>query len=134
MKIGKTSDTSALTSVRRISDEIEPAFVVVSSQHADTDLEIFYAFRCLPDSIGRKTFRRYSRSENVLYLDMTFSENELAVMSEEEQRDCVSRFFYDYTYESLLKYKFAGLDVERFMADLDSACEEAGWPSSFPQG
>jgi hypothetical protein len=133
VKIGKSSDTSALSWVGEISREIVDVFATLESKYEHVDVELFYVFRCLPDAIGRKTSRRFSKSENVLYLDMQFSQERLAPMSRDEQRWEVSHQFFDYTAQSLAKYRLAGLaglaglDVEAFLTDLRSLCHEIGW-------
>lgn len=127
MKIGKTSDTSPESQVYELSKEIVVVFENLEQKYPHVDIELFYGFRCLPDSLGRRTFRRYSKSENVLYMDMTFSLDQLGAMSKDQQRCEVSRKFYSYTAETLEKYLVSGLDVDVFLADLKSLCKKIGW-------
>ncbi|WP_117208046.1 hypothetical protein [Allorhizocola rhizosphaerae] len=126
MRLGKTSDTGA-GYVREIVDELVPVFERLEAKHPDADVEVFTCFRCLPDALGRKTHRRYDKRDNVLYLDMTFSEDRYVTLSKEEQRRELSHEFYDYLGDSLRKYRFAGLDVDAFLLDLRAELREIGW-------
>ncbi|MFD0738591.1 hypothetical protein ACFQZQ_04730 [Lysobacter koreensis] len=127
MKLGKSSDTSSDSEVYEISNELLDVFPEMESIWREVDLEIFWVFRCLADSIERKTTRRYSKKENVLYLDMNFSRDRFSSMSKDEQRFHLSREFYSHTRESLEKYAFPGIEVDRFMADLARLCVQIGW-------
>ncbi len=127
MKFGKTSDTNYESLVYELSKEIAVVFEKLEKIYNNVDIELFYAFRCLPDSFGRKTTRRYSKSENVLYMDINFSLDQLKAMSKDEQRYEVSHKFYSYTAETLEKYRVAGLDLNAFLADLKFLSKEIGW-------
>lgn len=127
MRIGKTSDTSSQSLVYELSKEIGAVFATLEQTYAHVDIELFYAFRCLPDSLGRKTMRRYSKSENVLYMDMNFSQDHFKTLSRDAQRYEVSHKFFTFTAETLRKYRVPGLNIDAFLSDLNSMCKEIGW-------
>ncbi len=127
MKLGKTSDTSAASHVYEISNELDNIFLEIEDAYKKVDIEIFFVFRCIPDSIGRKSMRRYSKKEGVLYLDMVFSEDELKSLSKDEQRVRVSQEFFRFLGESLGKYDFPGLDACKFFCDFRESCKRIGW-------
>jgi hypothetical protein len=127
MKLGKSSDSSASTHVYRIVSEIQPVFDNLGEKYKEVNLEIFVVFRCLWDKLERKTFRRFDKKENVLYLDITFSQDKYINMTEEEQRYDLSHTFFNYLTESLGKYKFPGLPIQDFLQDLTTLCKEIGW-------
>lgn len=127
MKIEKSSDASSLTSIYELSNRLRVVFPEVSGEFPDVDLDIFLVFRCLPDSIGRKTMRRYSKADNTLYLDMSFSEDEFKEMEIEEQEAVVARKLFSYLEESLKKYKFQGLDIAKLMLKFRTAAQSIGW-------
>jgi hypothetical protein len=127
MKLGKSSDTSGLSRVYEISNELKKKFELIEKKFENVNLEIFIVFRCLPDNIGRKTFRRFDKKENVLYLDITVSEDKYSKLSEEEQRFFLSHTFYNFLAESLYKYNFPGLDNEEFLKTIKEECKSIGW-------
>jgi hypothetical protein len=45
---------------------VADAFCVVESRYRHVDLNIFVVFRCLPDEIGRRSPRRFDKTENRL--------------------------------------------------------------------
>ncbi|WIH09641.1 hypothetical protein [Xanthomonas graminis] len=127
MKLGKSSDTSGRSKVYEISNELELIFPGLEEKYGHVDLEIFFVFRCLPGPLRRKAMRRYSKSENVLYIDFFFSEEDFSIISKDEQRDRISGDFFSYLRNSLAMYKFKNLSVAQFMCDLCKACEDIGW-------
>lgn len=127
MKFGLSTDTSGATSVYEIANELDSIFPALESQFQSVDIEIFFVFRCLPDELGRKSSRRFSKAESVLYLDMCFSEDLLSGMDLAQQRSIVSGYFFEYVEGSLIKYKFEGVDVSLFMAALKREAASIGW-------
>lgn len=127
MKLATTSDTGTADRVWEISRELKPVAARVADGYPDVDLEIFTAFRCLPDEYNRRTFRRYDKRENVLYLDMCLSADRYRTLSTEEQRRDLSHAFARYLDESLRKYEFPGLDVDAFMRDIRTWLRDIGW-------
>lgn len=108
MKFGVSTDTSGATEVYLIAYELDAVFSVLESEFRTTDLEIFFVFRCLPDALGRKSSRKFSKSESVLYLDMSFSEDSLSGMDLEQQRSVVAGYFFEYLEDSLKKVQVQG--------------------------
>jgi len=127
MRIEKSSDASSLTSIYELSNRLRVVFPEIYGEFPDVDLDIFLVFRCLPDSIGRKTMRRYSKADNTLYLDMNFSEDQFKKMDIKEQEVAVADKLFSYLEESLKKYKFQGLDIEKFMLKFRAAAQSIGW-------
>jgi len=126
VELGGTSDTVG-SFVYELRSEVAEAFRVLEAKYREVDLNIFVVFRCLPDSIGRKTRRRFDKAENRLYLDMVVSEGRYELLSKEEQRRDLSHAYYDYLADSLRKYRFPGLRLEPFLDDLRTALREIGW-------
>lgn len=129
MKFALSTDTSGATSVYQIANELDSIFPALESRFQSVKIEIFFVFRCLPDEIGRRSSRRFAKAESVLYLDMCFSEDQLKDMDVTQQRAIVASYFFDYTEESLNKYKFKDLDVSSFMAALKGEAASIGWPA-----
>ncbi|MEN5397547.1 hypothetical protein ABE612_08530 [Achromobacter xylosoxidans] len=127
MKFGLSTDTSGATSVYKIANELDSIFPALASQFPSVEIEIFFVFRCLPDGIGRKSSRRFSKAESVLYVDMCLSEDLLKDMDVAQQRSIVASHFFDYVEASLNKYEFKGLDVASFMAGLKREAASIGW-------
>jgi len=99
----------------------------LESDFHSVGVEVFFVFRCLPDELGRKSSRRFSKAESVLYLDMCFSEDVLKSMDVEQQRSVVAGYFFRYVEDALKKYKFDGLDVSSFMLALKKEAASIGW-------
>jgi hypothetical protein len=126
VKIGGSSDTVG-SYVYEIWHELDEVFPRVEARYRGVDLEIFVVFRCLPDEIGRKSRREFAKAENALYLDMVVSSEKYEGLSKEEQRRDLSHVFYDYLADSLNRYRFPGLEVAVFLADLRAWLRETGW-------
>jgi hypothetical protein len=127
MKLASTSDTSARSKVYEIADEIDIVFEQLEKKFKGVKLNIIVAFRCLPDKIGRKTFRRFDKKENALILDITVSEDKYSKLTKAEQRYHLSHTFFDYLKDSLIKYKFPGLDIEYFLEVVNKLLQGIGW-------
>lgn len=127
MKLGLSTDTGRATDVYLIANELGFIIPSLESRFGSVDLELFFVFRCLPDEFGRKSSRRFSKAEGVLYLDMCFSEDVLKHMTVDEQRSIVSSRFFEYLEQSLRKYKFKGLDVPLFIAVVREDATSIGW-------
>ncbi|WP_159094775.1 hypothetical protein [Stenotrophomonas sp. ESTM1D_MKCIP4_1] len=127
MKFGLSTDTSGETRVYEVANELVSVFPALESNLHLISLEVFFVFRCLPDKLGRKSSRRFSKAESVLFLDMCFSEDLLKDMDVEQQRSVVAKYFFNYVEDSLGKYKFEGLDVASFMFALKREAASIGW-------
>lgn len=128
MKLGLSTDTSGATSVYQIANELDSIFPALEARFQSVKIEMFFVFRCLPDEIGRKSSRRFSKAESVLYLDMCFSEDQLRDMDVALQRAIVARYFFVFVEGALNKHEFQGLDVSSFMAALKEEAASIGWP------
>ncbi|HIY67692.1 MAG TPA: hypothetical protein H9830_15610 [Candidatus Agrococcus pullicola] len=127
MKLGKSTDSSSATHVYEIANRLETTFPYLEQDFRHAELEIFLVFRCLPRALGRKTTRRYAKAENVLYLDMTFAEEELLGLTWSDQESVIADVFFAYLEETLQKYRFAGLDASRFVSRFREVAREQGW-------
>ena len=127
MKLGKTSDTSGLTSVASLSDELQPVFEQAEMKYRECDIELFFVFRCLPEEYERKPSVRYAKKEQVIYFDMTVSEDRYKGYSKGRQRVELSHSFYVFLSEKLKKYKIAHLDQIAFLDDMEVWLKEIGW-------
>ena len=65
---------------------------------------IVIALRVLPESYGRKTFRRFDSKEQVLYLDISLSYEQYLRLSKYEQREALGLQLDQYLSESVAKY------------------------------
>ncbi|WP_128100437.1 MULTISPECIES: hypothetical protein [Paenibacillus] len=127
MRVGKSSDTSTLTWVGALSDELLPVFEKMEQQYAVCEIELFFVFRCLPDTYERNSRVRYAKAENVLYFDIVTSEDEYKTLTKNRQRYELSHAFYAFFREKLKKYKVQGLDYNQFMSDIKHWLQEIGW-------
>lgn len=127
MKVGKSSDTSTLTWVGALSDELEPVFEKIQQAYASYEIELFIVFRCLPEKYNRQSRTRYAKAENVLYFDIVTSEDEYKKLTKNRQRYELSHAFYTFIGEKLKKYNALGLEYDQFMIELKQWLQEIGW-------
>ncbi|MCK6074102.1 hypothetical protein [Paenibacillus silvae] len=126
MILGKTTDTSGLSKVAELSDELQPVFERAAENYALCDIELYFVFRCLPDEYGRKSSVRHVKAERVIYFDLTVSEDRYKNWSESKQRHALSHTFYTFLGEKM-KYKIEHLDTEEFTSDMGIWLKEIGW-------
>lgn len=127
MKLDKSSDTSGLTSVAIISDELIPIFEKLENEFSDVNIELFFVFRCLPDKYERKSKVRRSKKDNTIYFDLTVSEDIYRLLSKAEQRYRLGRSFYDFFCSGLIKYNIDGLDLDVFIESFRAHLKNIGW-------
>ncbi|WJH30091.1 hypothetical protein N6H13_05095 [Paenibacillus sp. CC-CFT742] len=127
VKMGKTSDTSGLTYVESLSDELLPVFEQAEMKYPECAIELFFVFRCLPEESEQKSSVRYAEKEQVIYFDMTVSEDRYKEFSKRRQRVELSHSFYAFLSEKIKKYKIANLDHEAFLKDMEVWLKEIGW-------
>ncbi|SEN23548.1 MULTISPECIES: hypothetical protein [unclassified Paenibacillus] len=127
MILGKTTDTSGLTKVAELSDELQPVFERAADKYALCDIELYFVFRCLPDDYGRKSSVRHVKAEKVIYFDQTVSEDQYKTWSVSKQRHALSHAFYTFLSEKIKKYKIAHLNTEEFITDMGVWLKEIGW-------
>ncbi|CAZ97519.1 hypothetical protein [Zobellia galactanivorans] len=127
MEISVVCDTY-LTYIIELSDELEVVWNKVNNKYKGINEPkiIGFAFRCLPEEIGRKTFRRYDKDKE-LTLDLTVSYEEYKKMYKTEIRHDLGHTFYNYLEESLKKYKFKELNNKELLSDIKNWCNEIGW-------
>ncbi|WP_427052621.1 hypothetical protein [Paenibacillus sp. TC-CSREp1] len=127
MILGKTTDTSGLTKVAELSDELQPVFERAAEKYALCDIELYFVFRCLPDEYGRKSSVRHVKVERVIYFDLTVSEDRYKNWNVSKQRHALSHAFYTFLGEKMKKYKIEHLDTEEFTSDMGIWLKEIGW-------
>lgn len=127
MILGKTTDTSGLTQVADLTDELQLVFDKAAEKYALCDIELYFVFRCLPDEYGRKSSARHVKAEKVIYFDMTVSEDRYKTWSKSKQRYALSHAFYTFMSDKIKKYKVDRLDTDAFIADMGAWLKEIGW-------
>ncbi|WP_091017355.1 MULTISPECIES: hypothetical protein [Paenibacillus] len=127
MIFGKSTDTSGLTQVANLSDELQPVFDKVKSKYQVVDIELFFVFRCLPEEYERRSTVRHVKKENVIYFDLVVSEDRYKTLSKSKQRYVLSHEFYAFLSEKIKKYKIEHLDSNEFIANMGMWLREIGW-------
>lgn len=127
MILGKTTDTSGLTQVADLTDELQLVFDKAAEKYALCDIELYFVFRCLPNEYGRKSSARRVKAEKVIYFDMTVSEDRYKTWSKSKQRYALSHAFYTFVSDKIKKYKIDRLDTDAFIADMGAWLKEIGW-------
>jgi len=102
MKLEFSLDTHG-TCVGQLRDELLSLEAVAETWKYPYD--IHFVLRVLPESYGRKTFRRFDSRDHVLYLDISIIYEQYQQMSKNEQREALGIYLYDYMSESIAKYK-----------------------------
>ncbi|MDN4601060.1 hypothetical protein P5G61_07495 [Paenibacillus sp. F6_3S_P_1C] len=110
MILDKSTDTSGLTQIAVISDELQPVFDKAESKYHACDIELFFVFRCLPEKYERKSTARYAKKDHTIYFDMTVSEDQYQTLSKSKQRYELSHYFYAFLNDKLKKYKIEHLN------------------------
>jgi hypothetical protein len=127
VKFSITSDTSRKTFVGKIADELGSVAQSMEEKYAGLNVHLIVAFRCLPENIGRKNFRRFTKNDSSLVIDLCFSEEKYTQLSEEEQRYDLSHTFIQYLYDSIIKYKLFTECINDFMLDMKERLKSIGW-------
>ncbi len=111
-----------------LRDELEVVWDKVNEKYKKIEepKEIGFAFRCLPNEIERKTFRRYDKDKE-LTLDITVSYEEYKKMYKTEIRHNLGHTFYNYLEDSLKKYKFKEINTKELLSDIKNWCNDIGW-------
>ncbi|MEC0110468.1 hypothetical protein P4H27_26205 [Paenibacillus taichungensis] len=130
MILDKSTDTSGLTQVAALSDELQPVFDKAESKYQACGIELFFVFRCLPEEYERKSTVRYAKKDNTIYFDMTVSEDQYKTFSKSRQRYELSHYFYAFLSDKLKKYKIEHLIHTEFMNDMEEWLKDIGWLQS----
>lgn len=110
MQLGFTLDTHG-TCVGVLRDELMPLEELANTW--EFPYAIFVVFRVLPESYGRRTFRRFDSGDHTLYLDLSLSYEVYQRMSKNEQRETLGIHLYSYLAESVSKYtKYADITAQ----------------------
>ncbi|GKU79022.1 hypothetical protein [Paenibacillus sp. L3-i20] len=116
MKLDFTLDTYG-TCVGQLRDELLPLQELANTWQFPYD--IFFVLRVLPESIDRKTSRRFDSRDHTLELDISISYEQYQRMSKHEQREALGIYLYNYLSESVSKYnKHANKEIQNQLLDL----------------
>ncbi|CAA0177765.1 conserved hypothetical protein [Tenacibaculum maritimum] len=128
MRISINCDTY-LNFIIDLRKELEFVWEKVNEKYKNikTPSTIGIAFRCLPNEIERKTFRRFDKKDAYLTLDITVSYEEYKKMYKTEIRHDLGHTFYNYLEDSLKKYKFKEVNSKELLSDIKNWCNEIGW-------
>ncbi|ADV50980.1 hypothetical protein I2486_18350 [Cellulophaga sp. E16_2] len=128
MRISIVCDTY-LDYIIELRDELEVVWDKINEKYKNIKEPntIGFAFRCLPDEIGRKTFRRFDKDDAYLTLDIATSYEKYKKMYKTEIRHDLGYTFYNYLEESLKKYKFKEINTKELLSDIKNWCNEIGW-------
>jgi hypothetical protein len=107
VNINFVSDTYPLCCVAELCSELIQMEEWFAQSNISFPYTIGVALRCLPDEIGRKTFRRFDKIDNDLTLDITVSHEKYQLLSKNEQREKLGILLFDYIAASVKKYKEA---------------------------
>lgn len=126
MKLAFLLDTFG-TCVGQLRDELIPLEEIAETWQFPYD--IVFVWRVLPESYGRKTFRRFDGNDNTLALDMSIIFERYQRMSKNEQREALGIYLYNYLSESVAKYKkYADKETQnRFLANIKNWMLENNW-------
>lgn len=133
MRVDVTSDSPSWTRVFEISDELTALSAILEEQYPSLDWELAVCMRCLPGSLGRKTFCRYYAKEQLFALDISMDEALFVRHKHDEnaQREIVGSAFFGFFEASIKKYekKLPGLmgASERLIFDVRRWCIENNW-------
>jgi len=128
MRISLNVDTH-LNLILSLRDELDPVCEKVNEMYGAVESPdvMGIALRCLPDSIGRKSFKRYDKKDRYLTIDITVSYEKYKSLQRIEQRHELSHTIYDHIADAIEKYKFIALTEGEFLKDFKSWCNEIGW-------
>ncbi|WP_028560302.1 hypothetical protein [Paenibacillus pinihumi] len=126
MRIDFYLDTHG-TCAGQLRDELLP--LEEAAQSWKFPYAITIVWRILPESYGRKTFRRFDSRDHTLALDMSISYEQYLRMSKNEQREALGIGLYDYLAESIAKYKkYADTEAQKLLlANIQNWMLENNW-------
>ncbi|KKO54140.1 hypothetical protein [Paenibacillus sp. DMB20] len=117
MDFSIVSDTAGAR-VGELASELRKALESnINSKYGHVDVSIGIAFRCLPESYGRKSFIRFTK-DNYLTIDIAVTVEEYEEMYKAEQRYHLGNLFLEYLNTALQKHNFEGLEKEMFINDI----------------
>lgn len=118
MDFSIVSDTSGAR-VGELARELSKALESnINTKYHHIDVSIGVAFRCLPESYGRKSFIRYTKKDNYLTIDIAVKVEEYEKMYKAEQRYHLGNLFLEFLNSALEKHNFEGLEKEMFINDI----------------
>lgn len=126
MDFSIVSDTAGAR-VGELASELRNGLVSrIKSKYCNVDVSIGIAFRCLPESHGRKSFIRFTKKDKYLTIDIAVTVEEYEKMYKVEQRYHLGNLFLEYLNTALVKHNFEGLEKDMFINDIKM------WASEIP--
>lgn len=128
MRVSINVDTH-LNSILSLRDELDPVCEKLNIKYhtVEAPAVMGIAIRCLPESIRRKSFKRYEKKDHYLTVDITISYEKYKSLQKIEQRHELSHFLYNQIVDAIEKYKFPELIESAFLDDFKNWCNEIGW-------
>jgi len=102
------------------NDELE-------KNYTECDIKISVVLRFFSKKSTIKTFRRFNKNENTLLLDYVFHCEEYSDLYFVEATYKLSHEIFNYIEQSIIKYKFEKLNIEKFLDDLRKSMKINGW-------
>lgn len=133
MRLDVTSDSPSWTDVFEIADELAALGAVTEKKHPSLDWELGVCLRCVPRSLGRKTFCRYYAKQKLFVLDVSMDEERLVPHKKDRsaQRRIIGDAFFGAFQASMTKYerKLPGLagTCASLIAEVRQWCIESKW-------
>lgn len=126
MKLTFLLDTHG-TCVGQLRNELLPLEELAEAWQFPYDINV--VFRVLPESYGRKTFRRFDSRDHALDLDISIIYEQYQRMSKNEQREALGVYLISYMSESVAKYnKHADKETQnQLLARIKNWMMENNW-------
>ncbi|MBN6151730.1 hypothetical protein JR065_15395 [Xanthomonas sp. AmX2] len=107
MRLDVTSDSPSWTDVFEIADELTALDAIAEKHYPSLDWELGICLRCLPRSLGRKTFCRYYARGKLFVLDISMDEERFVPHKKDRsaQRRIIGDAFFSGFEASMKKYE-----------------------------
>jgi hypothetical protein len=116
MDFSIVTDTVKGSNVEELSYELEKYLSPkLKDKYPNVDLNIGFAFRCLPETHRYKSFVRYTKKDKELTIDIYFCSEHYNKMCKAEQRFHLGNTFIEYLRKAFEKRKFDGLDSDELI-------------------
>lgn len=99
----------------------------LEKKYSECDIKISVVLRFFSKQSTIKTFRRFDKNENELLLDFVFYCEEYSDLFFVEATHKLSHEIFNYIEQSIIKYKFEKLNIEKFLDDLRKSMKINGW-------
>lgn len=95
----------------------------------DSGIEIAVILMCRDPYLNFKQRIRFSKKENVLYMDIMLDFDQMKSADSETRKSIVAEKLVNEVPQIIAKYKFRDFDLKRFSLDLSNWFENQGWIS-----